>query len=931
MQLSRYLIGIDLGTTNSAVAYVDTQESVTGEIPVIHVFEVEQLIKEGELGSLPTLPSFLYFSSEQDAPGSLRLPWEERPKYVAGVFAREQGALLPGRQVASAKSWLCHDAVDRTARILPWGAEEPEQTCSPVEASTRYLAHLRDAWNHTMAMGYEDLRFENQEIVLGVPASFDEEARELTVKAAHEAGLVKLTLLEEPLAAFYAWIVTHRRSLKRYLKDGDLVLVCDVGGGTTDFSLIRVQIIEKEIRFERIAIGEHLLLGGDNVDLALMHRVTEKLGNPKLSLRRQNALRRACCTAKERLLSDGRLSRAPLSILGGGQAVVGGTLSSELTRQEVEETLAGGFLPLTLPGDLPARTKRTGLRELGLPFASEPAITKHLAEFLTRAGIDLSQSTMIRPDAILFNGGFFAPPIARECIIEAVAGWFPGEKWRPKVLNNEAPESAVAVGAAYYGHVRKSGGLRISGGSGRAYYVGVQTGTPSGADHVQAVCVLPRGTEEGTTLNLEDQEFMALANRPVSFTLYSSTIGHHAHGDLVNLSEDDLHRHAPLITTLRFGKKSQRVELAVRLTIKFTEVGTLEIWCESLKTEHRWRLQFQLRGGESELEVESEIVEERPQTVISEESLDRAERLIRAFFSGEDEKFEGGIVTPETLVDKIESIFSYRRDAWPMVTIRKLGDVLTEVAGGRKKGAKYEARWLNLYGFCLRPGFGAPADDWRITEARKIYMAGLAFPKELQNQIEWLVLWRRLAGGLNANQQNEIYHRMRAALGVGGKKLKGRLNTQVEREGWRLLASLEHLPSNIRVALGKELLEKIKENPTNKSFLWSLGRLGARIPLYGPLNCVVPTENASLWMKSLLQLPELTTEVASAIVQLGALTGDPQRDIDADLRWSALVKLNEAGMAEGLLDSLRNYVPPGRKDAVRIFGESLPEGLRFVG
>jgi molecular chaperone DnaK (HSP70) len=938
MQFSRYLIGIDLGTTNSAVAYVDTEEARIGNTPAIRVFEVVQLVAAGELGSLPTLPSFLYFANEQDVPGSLRLPWEERPKYVAGVFAREQGALVPGRQVASAKSWLCHDAVDRTARILPWGAEQSDQTCSPVEASTRYLAHLRDAWNHTIAMGNDELRFERQEIVLAVPASFDEEARELTVKAAKDAEFERLTLLEEPMAAFYAWIATHHRSLKRYLKDGDLVLICDVGGGTTDFSLIRVQIVEKEVRFERVAIGEHLLLGGDNVDLALMHRMTEKLGNPKLTLRRQNALRRACCAAKEKLLSDGRLSRVPVSVLGSGQSVVGGTLSTELTRKEVEETLAGGFIPLTAPGDLPERAKRTGLRELGLPFASEPAITKHLAAFLTRAGTDLShidnhQSPMIRPDSILFNGGFFAPPLTRERMIEALAGWFvgKGKSWRPKVLNNEAPESAVALGAANYGYVRKSGGLRISGGSARAYYVGVQTGARAAEDQIQAVCVLPRGTEEGTTLNLEDREFMALANRPVTFTLYSSTTGHHAHGDVVNLSEDDIHRHAPLITTLRFGKKSRQIELAVRLTINFTEVGTLELWCESLKTEHRWRLQFQLRGAEPEIEIESELVEERPQTLIPEKSIEEAERLIRAFFGGQNQETRDETLTPEALIGKIENILGYRKDSWPMVTIRRLGDVLAEVAGGRKKSARYETRWLNLYGFCLRPGFGAPADDWRITEARKIYMAGLAFPKELQSQIEWLVLWRRLAGGLNANQQNEIYHRMRAALGLGGKKLRGRLNTQVEREGWRLLASLEHLPAHIRVSLGKELLEKIKENPTNKSFLWSLGRLGARIPLYGPLNCVVPVENASLWIKALLQLPELSSEVASAIVQLGAVTGDPQRDIDGDLRWSALVKLNEAGMAEGVLDSLRNYVPPGRKDAIRIFGESLPEGLRFVG
>ncbi len=971
---SRYLIGIDLGTTNSAVAYVDTQERIIGDSPPIHVFNVPQLIAEGEVGAAPTLPSFLYFASEQDAPGSLRLPWDERPASVVGVFAREQGALTPGRQVTSAKSWLCHDAVDRTAKILPWGAEHTEQTCSPVEASTRYLVHLRDAWNYAMAEGDDELRLERQEIVLTVPASFDEEARELTVQAARDAGFQKLTLIEEPLAAFYAWMATHRRSLKRYLKDGDLVLICDVGGGTTDFSLIRAQIEGGEISFERTAIGEHLLLGGDNVDLALARLVMEKLGNPKLSLRQQNALRRQCCVAKEKLLSDGRLKRAPVSILGSGRSVIGGTLSSELTRQEVEETLAGGFLPITALDELPARERRTGLRELGLPYASEPAITKHLAEFLTKSGetegqrdggterqregetegqrdkenLDLSVSpslppsvppspTPVRPDAILFNGGFFAPAVTRERVVEAVAKWFrrKGKQWRPKVLSNEAPESAVAVGAAYYGHVRKSGGLRVSGGSARAYYVGVKTRARAAEGQVQAVCVLPRGTEEGTTLELEGREFVALANRPVTFTLYSSTTRHDAHGDVVTLNEDDVHRHAPLITTLRYGKKSRQVELDVRLTMSFTEVGTLELWLKSLNSDHRWRLQFQLRGAEPEIEREDESAaegaNEESGTVISDEAMAQAERMIRAVFGGPRDAIEDETPTPQNLVGRIEAVFGYGKDAWPMVTIRKLCDTLAQVADGRKKGPKYEARWLNLYGFCLRPGFGAPADDWRISQARKIYMAGLTFPRELQCQVEWLVLWRRVAGGLNANQQNELFHRHKVALGVGGKKLSGRLNTQVEREGWRLLASLEHLPAPTRVALGKELLIKVKEQPTNQSFLWSLGRMGARIPLYGPLNCVIPAEVAAQWMRSLLRLSELTPDVASAVVQLGARTNDPHRDIDADARWDAMVRLNEAGLAESLIESLREYVPPGRSDAVRIFGESLPEGLRLVG
>jgi hypothetical protein len=961
MQFSRYLIGIDLGTTNSAVAYVDTQEPITGDAPPIHVFDIPQLIAEGEVGAVPTLPSFLYLANEQDAPGSLRLPWEERPDAVVGVFAREQGALVPGRQVTSAKSWLCHDAVDRTAKILPWGAEHTEQACSPVEASTRYLAHLRDAWNHTMAAGDDELRFERQDIVLTVPASFDEEARELTVKAARDAGFQKLTLLEEPLAAFYAWIVARRRSLKRYLKDGDLVLICDVGGGTTDFSLIRVQIVRGEIKFERIAIGEHLLLGGDNVDLALARRVMEKLGNPKLSLRQQNALRRQCCAAKEKLLSDGRLKRVPVNILGAGRSVVGGTLSAELTRQEVEEALIDGFLPLTDPGDLPARERRSGLRELGLPYASEPAVTKHLAAFLTKSGewevgngewgagnreMKVGESgagkksplpTPVRPDAILFNGGFFAPSVTRERIVETVANWFREKRkqWQPKVLSNEAPESAVAVGAAYYGHVRKSGGLRVSGGSARAYYVGVQTGARVADGQVRAVCVLPRGTEEGTTLNLEGREFATLANRPVTFTLYSSTMGHDAHGAVVTLNEDEVHRHAPLITTLRYGKKSRQVELAAQLTMSFTEVGTLELWLNSLNSDHRWRLQFQLRGAQAAIEQEEEeAAAEESQTVISEEALALAEGLIRAVFGGPVDALklkEDEAVTPQNLVGRIEAVFGYGKDAWPMIAIRKLCDTLADVADGRKKSPRHEARWLNLFGFCLRPGFGAPADDWRISQARKIYMAGLKFPRELQCQVEWLVLWRRVAGGLNVNQQNELFHRHKVALGVGGKKLSGRLNTQVEREGWRLLASLEHLPSPTRVALGKELLVKVKEQPTNQSFLWSLGRLGARIPLYGPLNCVIPAEVAAQWMKSLLRLGDLTPDVASAVVQLGARTNDSHRDVDADARWEAMVRLNEVGLTGALIESLREYVPPGRNDAVRIFGESLPEGLRLVG
>ena len=954
---SRFLVGIDLGTTNSAVAYVDTEERpARGAPPPVRVFQTPQLVADGEVRALPSLPSFIYFTddAEEEAPG-LRLPWEEQTDgALVGVLARERGALTPGRQVASAKSWLCLSSVDRTDAFLPWDAEGGDKVCSPVAASARYLTHLRDAWNHTLAKGEDGivkdhLRFELQQIVLTVPASFDEEARELTVAAAREAGLENLTLLEEPLAAFYAWIAVQKGGLRRQLRDGQLVLVCDVGGGTTDFSLIRVRVVDGEVRFERTAIGEHLLLGGDNVDLALARLVEEKLGRPRLSLRQQNALRRQCCAAKELLLGDESKESAPVTVLGGGRSVVGGALTTQLTRAEVEKVLADGFLPATAPEDLPASERRAGLRELGLPYASDPAITKHLAAFLTQAALAMrageaeatgveAQTAMARPDAILFNGGFFHPALARERLVETIAGWFPqvGKRWRPKVLRNDSPETAVAVGAAYYARVRRMGGVRVSGGSARGYYIGVQQSEHgAGKEQLTAVCVLPRGTEEGTRLELV-REFAALTNRPVSFTLYSTTTRQDAQGEVVRFAEGELHRHAPLVTVLRYGKRSRHIELDVRLTAHFTEVGTLELWCEAPKTGHRWRLQFQLRGAEA-LDEEAaeggvpESQEEAPQIVVPEEAVAVAERLIRAVFGGPRDALEGELLSPEALPARLEAALGYRKDSWPTEVIRKLCDVLADLSAGRRKGRNHEARWLNLFGFCLRPGFGAALDEWRVERARKLYHEGLSFERDVQCQVEWMILWQRVAGGLNAGQQLEIYERHKGLLGVGGRRAKGRLNRQVEREGLLMLASLEQLPSHLRVELGEEILARIEEEPGNKSFTWALGRLGARVPFYGPLNCVVPAEAAERWVGSLLALPEFTPAVATAVSQLASRTDDPLRDVGPEFRDETIRRMQEAGVSEELVEGLRAYVPRSRAAAVRIFGESLPEGLRLTG
>ena len=942
---SRYLIGIDLGTTNSAVAFVDTRESANeADSSGIRVFEVAQLTSPGEVRAVPLLPSFLYFPTEDEvSSGKVSLPWGQHPSSIVGMMARDQGALVPGRQVSSAKSWLCQSAIDRTANILPREAEPPEPMVSPVEASARYLMHLRNAWNHAMAVEVDtnpQQLFEHQEIVLTVPASFDEEARELTVEAARQAGLQNLTLLEEPLAAFYAWVAEHQNVLGDYLRDGDFVLVCDIGGGTSDFSLVRAHVQGGNVEFERTAIGEHLLLGGENLDLALARRVERKL-NTRLSLRQRHALRIMCSAAKERLLSEEEIDRLPINILGGGRSVVGHMLSSELSRDEVALLITSGFLPLTTPDEMPLRTRAAGLREIGLPYATDPAITKHLAAFLKQAARAMgaggnSQShiddrlQMARPDAVLFNGGFCIPAIARERISEAISNWFGGGSgWRPKILSNEVMSSAVAIGAAYYGRVRRGAGLRVKAGSAWTYYIGMRS------EHgIRAVCVLPSGTNEGTTLPLLDREFSVLANRPVSFHLYSSTIRHDAHGAIADLDPEEVHRHAPLVTLLRYGKKLLQMELAVRLSVSFTDVGTLEIWCESVSSPHRWRLQFELRREASATDHSGHTLQQVSTTnrhhssSISEQSQESAVRLIQRAFtaSGAGESVS---LDPALLAGELESVTGLKRESWPIATVRVFCDVLLEVADGRKLSPRHEVRWLNLFGYCLRPGFGDPQDSFRITQARRIYHVGLAFPRELQCQVDWLVLWRRIAGGLSAAHQHELRNYV-GDLGIGRKKSGKRLNSQLEHDGWRLLASLEHLSGATRAGLGSELLRKLEREPSDSGWLWSLGRFGVRIPLYGSLNCVIPADTAADWITALLDLRELTNETASAVVQLGRWVDDRTRDISQDVVRSAIAGLKSAGVADDtFLRPLHEYIAPARADVVRTFGEPLPKGLEL--
>src|SRR5215469_5932477 len=652
-------IGIDLGTTNSALAYIDEREAEDRDFPPLHIFETSQIIAPGREEPRRTLPSFLFLEDSQPV----------------GVYAREQGALVPTRLVHSAKSWLSNPDVDRTAKILPWDSQETGRVLSPVEVSTRFVAKFREEWDRARGIPLAE-----QDIVLTVPASFDEEARELTVLAAHEAGLERLTLLEEPAAAFYSWIAHNLAESRKKLFDGQIVLVCDVGGGTSDFSLIRVSREGDLVNFTRTAVGKHLLLGGDNLDLTLAWLVETKLG-AQLSIRQRSGLRRQCTAAKEKLLNDSSLKSVEITVLG-----------------------------------------------------SDPAVTRHLNAFLESAGQ--------APDAILFNGGFFIPEILRERVADVVGQWY-GR--RPEIFENIDLDLAVARGAAYYSYVRTTGsGVLVRGGLPRAYYIGL--GEPRDGK-MAGVCLVPRGAEEGVALEIDNDALQLVANRPVSFRLYSSlTRTEDRLGELLEFdaADPDLHMHAPLNAVIRFGKKAEERLIPVKLGARLTEVGTLESWCESKISDNRWRLQFELRKAAA-----AQPAERKAAAVVSETALQSALELIGQVFSTTAKS----PVSPEELPAKLEQAMGLGKNSWPLSAIRQMADAFLTAADGRKKSPAFEARWLNLCGFCLRPGFGFPGDDFRIEQARRVYAAGLTYGNQVQCEIDWWIFWGRLAGGLNRNQQ----------------------------------------------------------------------------------------------------------------------------------------------------------------------------------
>jgi molecular chaperone DnaK (HSP70) len=577
----RYSIGIDLGTTNCALAYTAISDK-----PEVHLEPVPQLVSANEVNAEPLLPSFLYIPGARDfPPGSTALPWDPSPPFVIGKLAQRRGAEVSSRLVSSAKSWLSYSSVDRTAALLPLKAAEGIRQVSPVEASTEYLKHLRSAWD----LAHPEAPFDEQEILVTVPASFDAVARDLTTKAAEAAGFRNLTMLEEPQAAFYAWLERHEDWRGR-VQENDLILVVDIGGGTTDFSLIAVTGKAGELQLERIAVGEHLLLGGDNIDLALAHTVAAELAakGTKTDAFQLQTLWNNCRIAKEKLLDpQSKAEEVQVTILGKGSSLIGGTIKAMLRRDQVEQVLEG-FLPKAASTDVPLQTRRAALQELGLPYAQDPAITRHLARFLHQSG------TFTAPTHILFNGGVMHAPFVRTRLLDVLNSWLPTPV---KALSGEDLMHAVARGAAYYGAARHGNGIRIRGGIARSYYVGIESAMPAVPGipaPLKALTVAQFGTEEGTSVRVPSREFGLIVDHPAEFRFFcSATRRNDTPGEMIEDFGEDLEELSPVEVKLTGSGEAGEV-VPVSFETVITETGMLQLWSVA-RDGRRWKLEFNVR------------------------------------------------------------------------------------------------------------------------------------------------------------------------------------------------------------------------------------------------------------------------------------------------------------------------------------------------
>ncbi|MEZ8769355.1 Hsp70 family protein [Vibrio alginolyticus] len=934
MASPRFLVGIDLGTTNTVVAYCEITDNL--EQSEVSLFDIDQLIGPGEVVRKPLLPSFRYHPAVgQISPSDLTLPWENEPvsgdisNVIVGEWARELGAKVEGRQVSSAKSWLSHQAVDRSSDILPWAGAQDVDKVSPVIASASYLNHIRQAWNYR----HPSNKLEDQDVVVTVPASFDETARKLTLEAAQLAGLKKIVLLEEPQAVCYDWYARHQQTAADELKELPLILVCDVGGGTTDLSLIEASFSSRdELDLDRIGVGEHLMLGGDNLDLALAHLAESRFNqSKKLTAASLTKLIQQTRKAKENLLSARAPEEVKITMLGSGSKLLGGTKSIGLSKQEVHQIALDGFFPLSDFSEVPDK-RRSAVVEFGLPYVADPAVSKHVAEFLTQhqqvaraaLGIEDDKQNAI-PVGLLLNGGVFNSELVTERVTTLLSDW----RGAPvTVLDNPHPDWSVALGAVAFGKARRGAQLKIGGGAARSYFLHLQEKNKMG----KALCLLAKGTEEGHEIRLSGRRFSLTLGEPVRFNLLTST--HDTltnntaiqNGVMVDVDPDLFAPLPPYITTLEGEgaelQANQKERVEVQLACQLTEVGTLKMECVSAEDDSkRWELEFEVRNKQTD---DSEQVKLHPK-------LNECKELIARLYSGNKKSAESKEI--KTLAKDLEKKLG-KRDEWDFTTLRQLFDTFAQGRKRRRRSEQHEKNWLRLAGFALRPGFGDPTDSWRIEQVWGLYQQNIQF-KNHQGWTDWWVFWRRIAGGLSQEQQETILADIAKYLHPGAMKnpQSAKAAQDMGYESMvRLSASLEHLEVEDKVLLATWFLSKaINHNQFEQAHWWAMGRLASRTPLYGSQHNVIPREQAEQWLPKLLEQNwQKEPMIAFAAVMICRKTGDRLFDISDDYREQVLAKLKQSKVPESWISLVEEVKELSESESKRIFGDALPSGLTLV-
>ncbi|HBC3557713.1 TPA: hsp70 family protein [Vibrio parahaemolyticus] len=933
MASPRFLVGIDLGTTNTVVAYCEITDNL--EQSEVSLFDIDQLIGPGEVVRKPLLPSFRYHPAVgQISPSDLTLPWDNEPvagdinNVIVGEWARELGAKVEGRQVSSAKSWLSHQAVDRNSDILPWAGAQDVDKVSPVIASASYLNHIRQAWNYR----HPSNKLEDQDVVVTVPASFDETARKLTLEAAELAGLKKIVLIEEPQAVCYDWYARHQQTAADELKDLPLILVCDVGGGTTDLSLIEAKFTHDDLALDRIGVGEHLMLGGDNLDLALAHLAESRFNqNKKLTAASLTKLIQQTRKAKENLLSASAPDEVKITMLGSGSKLLGGTKSIALSKQEVHQIALDGFFPLSDFSEVPDK-RRSAVVEFGLPYVADPAVSKHVAEFLTQhqqvsraaLGIEDDKQNAI-PVGLLLNGGVFNSDLVTERVTTLLSDW----RGAPvTVLDNPHPDWSVALGAVAFGKARRGAQLKIGGGAARSYFLHLQEKNKMG----KALCLLAKGTEEGHEIRLSGRRFSLTLGEPVRFNLLTST--HDTltnntaiqNGVMVDVDPDLFAPLPPYITTLEGEgaelQANQKERVEVQLACQLTEVGTLKMECVSAEDDKkRWELEFEVRNKQAD---DGEEIQLHPR-------LNECKELIARLYSGNKKSAEGKEI--KTLAKDLEKKLG-KRDEWDFTTLRQLFDTFAQGRKRRRRSEQHEKNWLRLAGFALRPGFGDPTDSWRIEQVWGLYQQNIQF-KNHQGWTDWWVFWRRIAGGLSQEQQETILADIAKYLHPGAMKnpQSAKAAQEMGYESMvRLSASLEHLEVEDKVLLATWFLSKaINQNQFEQAHWWAMGRLASRTPLYGSQHNVIPREQAEQWLPKLLEQNWLKEPmIAFAAVMICRKTGDRLFDISDDYREQVLTKLKQSKVPESWVSLVEEVKELSESESKRVFGDALPSGLTLV-